>query len=144
MIAKAKGSDSANEAAKIPDAAIEQCPNAPNANEAAALNQKYKKKHRQELAEKQQAQLRESKERGSAGSGGVTIIYDNTSKRRICADCSGRGIVEVYRNGRYYKLRCSSCNGTDNAGIYGQYIDSSGGRKRSEMEQNMGRMLGVP
>lgn len=68
--------------------------------------------------------------------------YNRRSNYR-CADCTGRGMRNVYFNGRWYQVKCRSCNGTGGNIGTNEYIDSSGMRHRSQMEQSLGRMLGT-
>jgi|GEM_PF-4986576 len=61
---------------------------------------------------------------------------------RICADCRGRGVVQVRYNGQWYDRSCSGCGGSGTAGYGTDYL-SNGQRHRSQFDQNLGRMMGT-
>ena len=64
-------------------------------------------------------------------------------RTRICADCGGKGICEDYSSihRRWFTTQCRSCQGTGNAGTWGDYIEN-GQRHRSIMEQRMKSVFG--
>ena len=126
MIAKAKEADNYNQAFQFLNTARQQCPDAPNINTAIALYNQY------------QAELANKRRQEAARS----ARSSQSSRRRICADCSGSGKVSVFYNGRWWDRSCPNCNGTGDPGDFGEYIEN-GRRHRSIMEQNLGRMLGT-
>ena len=81
--------------------------------------------------ERQRQEELEQSYRSASGSG------------RICADCGGKGTVNVWiRNVGYVSRRCRSCSGSGKAHYASDYLQD-GRRVRSQMDQDLGRMMGT-
>ena len=87
-------------------------------------------------------QIRITTEETASGQTRITAGGSVNGQTRICGECKGSGVVSVWINGAWVKVRCSGCSGTGHPHFATDYLDSNGGRHRSQVDQMIQRAFG--